>query len=169
MFYGYKCFDKGLVNRYGQKFEVGKIYHCDGEIKFGNDGNGFHVCRRLEDTLRYFDAMNEEVEVCRVKCYGEYDEGEDRYNDYYDMFAFEYMVITKVLTREEIIKYGLSSYEMQVKRFIASFKLTPEEIVLFKERFIRSSDVQKTIAYYQEGDIHAFDLDSNGLTKKKRK
>lgn len=31
---GYKCFDKGLINRYGKKFEIGKIYHVVGIVKF---------------------------------------------------------------------------------------------------------------------------------------
>lgn len=31
---GYKCFDKGLINRYGEKFEIGKIYHVVGIVKF---------------------------------------------------------------------------------------------------------------------------------------
>ena len=79
MFYGYKCFDKELINRYGTIFEVGKLYHSDNEIKFGNDGNGFHVCKRLEDTLRYFDAMNGEVDIAKVKCYGNYQKYEDEY------------------------------------------------------------------------------------------
>ena len=48
MIKGYKCFNKGLINRYGKKFEVGKIYHQDGDIKFGINGNGFHMCSNLE-------------------------------------------------------------------------------------------------------------------------
>ena len=43
---GYKAFDKGLINRYGTKFEVGKIYIAEGAIKFGNQGNGFHLCKK---------------------------------------------------------------------------------------------------------------------------
>ena len=165
MFNGYKCFDKGLINRYGTKFEVGKLYHTDNEIKFGNDGNGFHVCKRLEDTLRYFDAMNGEVDIAKVKCYGNYQKYEDEYNDYYDMYAFEYMIIDKVLTREEIINYGIHLYEMQVKRFISGFRLTKEEIIMFKEQFKKNQNILNTIAYYQEGDKEVF----NRQYTKKRK
>ena len=152
MFNGYKCFNKGLVNRYDTKFEVGKLYHCDNEIKFGNDGNGFHVCKRLEDTLRFFDAMNKEVDIAKVQCYGNYDKGEDDYNEYYDMYAFEYMIIEKVLTREEIINYGINLYEMRLNRFLSLYKLSQEEITLFKEKFKNNINVLNTIAYYQEGD-----------------
>ena len=45
---GFKCFNKGLINRYGMQFELNKVYHCDGEIIFGNHGNGFHMCKYLE-------------------------------------------------------------------------------------------------------------------------
>ncbi len=58
---GYKCFNSDLTNRYGSKFEVGKTYHAKGDIKFGNNGNGFHMCKNMEDTLRYFDAFNDNV------------------------------------------------------------------------------------------------------------
>ena len=168
MFYGYKCFNKGLINRYGIQFEVGKTYHCDGEIKFGNNGNGFHVCRRLEDILRYFDAMTGKVDICKVICYGKYAKGEDEYNDYYDMFAFEYMIIQKIMTREEIINYGLGLYEMQAKRFVSQYKLTEEEIAIFKNRFQRSSHILNTISYYQEGNLNAFNYYKEGPIKERK-
>ncbi len=156
MFNGYKCFDKGLTNRYGQQFEIGKLYHCHNEIKFGNDGNGFHVCQRLEDTLRYFDAMHGEVDIAKVICNGKYDSYEDDYNGYYDMYSFEYLLIEKVLTREEIITYGLNLSAMPIRRFISQFRLTEEEIALFRQKFSNNIDILNTIAYYQEDDKEAF-------------
>ena len=77
MIIGYKCFNKGLTNRYGYKFEVGKEYIRTGEIKFGNNGNGFHFCKNIEDTFRYFNAMEEEVEICLVIGHGTYEKYED--------------------------------------------------------------------------------------------
>ena len=156
MFKGYKCFDKGVINRYGTRFEIGKIYHCDNTIKFGNNGHGFHVCKRLEDTLRYFDAMNEEIDMAKVTCYGNYQEYEDDYNEYYDMYAFEYMIIDEIMSREAIITYGLKLSEIRVKRFISQIKLTTEEIMLFKEKFKYNDNVLKTISYYQEGNEEAY-------------
>ena len=167
MFIGYKCFNKGLINRYGTKFRIEKTYHCDKQIKFGNNGHGFHVCKRLEDTLRYFDAMNKEVDICIVECYGKYDKQEDDYYDYYDMFAFEYMVIKKLLTREEIISYGLELFGYQLERFISLFKLTKEEIDIFKHKFQKESQILKFIAYYQEGDKDAFNTDIEYTKKRK--
>ena len=148
--YGYKCFNRGLINRYGKQFEVGRTYHMDGEIKFGNDGNGFHMCMNLEDTLRYFDAMNNDVDICRVKGSGKFCKGIDEYNGYYYMYAFENMYIEKQLIREEIIAYGLNLHEMRAKRFVSQFKLTQDEIAIFKEKFKKSYIVLDTIAYYQE-------------------
>ena len=60
---GYKCFNENLINRYGTKFEIGKIYHANGNIKFGNKGNGFHLCKNLEDTLRYFKSFNYKINI----------------------------------------------------------------------------------------------------------
>ena len=67
---GYKCFNKDLLNRYGKKFRLGKIYITEGSIKFGNSGNGFHLCKNMENTFRYFDAMNENVDICKVRASG---------------------------------------------------------------------------------------------------
>ena len=50
---GFKSFNLDRTNCYGKIFEEGKEYHCDGEIKFGPHGNGFHFAERLEDTIRY--------------------------------------------------------------------------------------------------------------------
>lgn len=157
MFTGYKCFKKGLVNRYGIKFEIGKIYHCDKEIKFGNDGHGFHMCKRMEDTFRYFDAFNNEIDICLVTGYGKYDTCDDDYYDYYDMYAFEYMTIDKVLSREEIIAYGLSLDTYRVRRFIQTFKLSPKEIIMFKKQFKNDYETLNYLAYYQDGNVNAFD------------
>ena len=31
---GYKCFDKGLISRYGDVYEEGKTYHDESLVKF---------------------------------------------------------------------------------------------------------------------------------------
>ena len=86
---GYKAFNKGLTNRYGRKFELGKKYSTTGEISFGNDGNGFHFCKNIEDTLRYFDAVNDEISICEVKGSGDRILKEDEYYGYYEMYIVE--------------------------------------------------------------------------------
>ena len=156
MIKGYKCFNQGLINVYGYKYEIGKIYHANGEIRFGNSGNGFHICTNLEDTLRYYDAMNEEVEIAIVTCYGNTHKYDDEYNGYYDMYACEYMIINKVLNHEEIINYALNLDGERIKRFISQFKLTPEELALFKQEFKNKEIVLDYITYYQENDKEIF-------------
>ena len=151
MIFGYKCFDKGLINRYGFKYEVGKSYHNNNTLKFGNNGNGFHMCLNLEDTLRYFDAWNKDVDICYVLGYGDYIKYDDEYYGYYDMFVFENIKILKLLSREDIINYALRLNEIRVQRFLSSIKLSENENKLFLEKYNKSSDVKKRILYYQYG------------------
>ena len=154
---GYKCFNKGLVNRYGLIFEVGKTYHTDENIQFGNEGHGFHMCKRMEDTFRYFDTLNGQIDICEVTGSGKIHEVADEYNGYYDMYACEYLRIDKLLTREEIIYYGLNLYKEAVCRFIQTLKLTPEEIALFKIKYKNDAEVLAYLAYYQENDKEVFE------------
>ena len=65
---GYKAFNSNMTNRYGRPFDEGKSYTINTalRVKFGNDGTGFHFCERLEDTLRYFPAMEEEIKIAEV-------------------------------------------------------------------------------------------------------
>lgn len=45
---GYKCFNEYLTNCYGTKFEVQKTYTIDNDfVKFGLNGNGYHMCKNL--------------------------------------------------------------------------------------------------------------------------
>ena len=150
---GYKCFDKGLINKYGKKFSVGKIYIMPGAIKFGINGNGFHMCKRIEDTFRYFECFENEVDVCLVKGSREIIEYSDDYYGYYDMYSVQKIEILKQLSREEIINEGLNMCDLRVKRFVSTLKLTEEEINLFKETFKDNLSVLDAIDYYQEGDI----------------
>lgn len=152
MVFGYKCFNKDLTNRYGVQFEVGKIYSVTGEVRFGNQGNGFHMCTNFEDTFRYFDCFNKEVTVCEVKGMGNLCGWNDLYNGYYDMYACENLEIIRIIEREELVDMGLNLNEVRVARFIQGYRLTSKEIQLFKEKFLNYYKVLDTIAYYQEGD-----------------
>ena len=128
---GYKVFYKGLINRYGDKFEEGITYTIDGEVKWGISGNGFHFCYNLEDCFRYIDTFNYEVDVAFVKGFGNIIEVFDDYYGYYNMYVSEKMEIIKVLTREEIITLMLSKHSSSQLRFLRDFKLTEEELNLF--------------------------------------
>ena len=148
MLSGYKCFNKGLVNKYGEVFEIGKVYHVNGDIKFHK--NGFHMCTNLEDTLRYFDAFNEEVDITSVIGYGNINKYDDEYNEFFDMYSVEYLKLLTLLKREEIISYALKLPSMRLKRFISLFRLTKEELELFREKFNKDSMIQTTLDYYQD-------------------
>ena len=148
--YGFKAFNKGLVNRYGTKYELNKHYHYDGEIKFGNDGHGFHMCQNLEDVFRFFD---EECEVAAVIGWGNRTKRDDDYKGAYDMYVTENMLIDKVLTREEIFEYMLNINDMfRLKTFIMFFKMNEEEKELFKEKVEDDVDLTNTLKYYQYGN-----------------
>lgn len=153
---GYKCFDKDMINSYGTKFEVGKTYTINGKIKFGINGNGYHIAKRLEDTLRYFYADKEEVTICLVKISGEIVSSSDEYYGYYDLYAAETLEILKKLNREEIIELALSLPEERLIRFISGFKLKGEEILLFKEIYKNRDNIIKHIEYYQENKKDVF-------------
>ena len=128
--YGYKAFNSDLTNRYGQKFEVGKTYHANGPIRWGNYGNGFHFCHNLEDCLCYFDASLG-VEIAKVRGYGTIKAYNDEYYGYYDMYVCEYLDVIKVLSREEIINELLKTTEERWERFCRNYNLTEEEKELF--------------------------------------
>ena len=145
---GYKCFNEGLINRYGYKFEIGKIYHANNIIEFRK--NGFHMCKNLEDTWRYFDAFNDNIQIAMVIGSGNKSLNNDEYNGFYDMYAVENLLIIHVLSRNEIIAYALNLPEMRLKRFISLFKLTVDEIEIFKDHFYNNSFIIDAISYYQE-------------------
>lgn len=167
MIKGYKCFNKNLINRYGIPFEVGKTYSASGDISFGNNGNGFHMCLNLEDTLRYFDGFNSEIDICEVIGDGNFVLFEDNYYGYYDMYSVEKIQIIKKLSREEIIDKMLNSIEFRVIRFIQGYKLSPFELQLFKDRFANNISILNAISYYQEGNLDIYSESS--LSRKRKK
>lgn len=126
---GYKGFNLDMTNRYGDKFEVGKTYKACGDISPGNNGNGFHMCVRVEDCFRYVDASSSLIAL--VKCFGDLVLHEDEYYGYYDMYACEYMEIVRIVPREEIIGMMLLADEFRQRRFVRDFDLTLDERKLF--------------------------------------
>ena len=60
---GYKAFNCDATNRYGMPFTEGQTYRVEGEISFGNRGNGFHMCTAWSDVFRYVNATEEDVLV----------------------------------------------------------------------------------------------------------
>lgn len=153
---GFKAFNSDMTNRYGQKFEEGETYQIFGPLKFGNAGNGFHFCKRMEDTLRYFDGMNEEIKLASVVSDLDVVEFYDDYYGYYDIYASSMITIEHIYERREIIDKFLNESEYSVERFLKGFRLSDVEVELFRERFAFSRKIMNTIAYFQEGDLDVY-------------
>ena len=158
---GYKAFHKGMKNRFDIEYKEHHVYTVDGPLTFGNTGNGIHFCKRLEDTLRYVPAMEEEVDIAKVTSLGEVVERDDEYNGYYDMYSARKLLIDRKLERDEIIEIFLNMPSHRVERFVQLFMLTKEEIELFKNRYANDKRVLNAIAYYQEGDTSIYERQYN--------
>ena len=49
----YNAFNYNSTNRYNMPFAEGQSYRVEGDISFGNHGDGFHMCIALSDVFRY--------------------------------------------------------------------------------------------------------------------
>ena len=162
MVLGYKAFNSDLSNRYGQKFREKRIYHSgDKDIKFRK--TGFHFCKRLEDTLRYYDGFSE-IKIAKVAGFGEIDEYEDNYYGYYDMYSAKDMYIHHFLSEKEVVDYVIdilaNSYNVErVIRFISGYKIDDDVKIKILKLIRNECDkmrVEKAIKYYQEGKKYVY-------------
>lgn len=142
---GYKALEQGLINRYGFQYEVGKTYTLDGDLKWKK--NGFHFCTYPEDTLRYVDAWNNEIEIVSVEGSGELEKFNDEYYGFFDMYASSIMTIKRIVPREEVFETILSSNNIdRIKRYITLMKLSNNEINVIRDNY---PELNRTINYYQ--------------------
>ena len=163
--YGYKCFYSDGKNRYGKDIVIGKIYSTDKKIRYGNNGHGYHFCERLEDTFRFFTSdesgLCENICICMVRGFGEIHERlEDRVvemdDGYYGLYACQNLEIIRVLSRKEIIDYGLNLCSKRAVRFVSLLKLNSDEIEEFKDKFRNNQSVIDAIYYYQLKDLDLY-------------
>ena len=166
---GYKAFNVDLTNRYGTSFEEGGKYSMNGRAVFGNRGNGFHFCQRLEDTLRYFDAMDGDVLIAEVVGSGDIVEFSDEYYGYYDMYAATELKVLGVLSRQEIINMYMSVPSIRMVRFVQGFRLDDNEKELRRCCYAGDTNVLNAISYYQDGDKDVYSRESDRVYSKKRK
>lgn len=153
MIKGFKCFYSGLINAFGQQLQLDRKYIYDGKVKFKS--SGYHLCTNLEDTLRYFDGVNKGINICEVVGFPEYIKFDDEYYGYYDMYACQGILLTKVLTRDEIIAKADKMHSLAFKRFAAGYKLTDNELDYFKNKYRKDLDVlHHLIYYYEDKDIY---------------
>lgn len=154
---GYKAFYKNHTNRYGVLFEEGKIYNIEGQIKFGNTGNGHHFCKRFEDTLRYFDGKSDNVSFAKVIGSGIITEYSDDYYGYYDMYACSQLKIISFLSDKDIFDLIKSNvmisnlYKEGLFRIIQGYKLSDQQIQYILNNInIQYDYYYEAIEYYQK-------------------
>lgn len=150
---GYKGFNGNKTNRQGDLFEEGKTYKINGNVSFGNNGNGFHMCTSLSDVFRYFD---EDIVVAKVIGYGNTVCYNDEYYGYYNMYAVSNLYVTKFLTRDEIITKMLKASENDTLKFLSTFALRNAEKKLFLKKYENDEKMQRYILYYQYGYQNIF-------------
>lgn len=80
---------------------VGKTYHNNDPVQFNK--NGFHFCKRLEDTLHFFAGYQSDIDICEVIGYGTISEFSNDYYGYYDMYAASDIKIVRKLSKIEIL------------------------------------------------------------------
>ena len=161
---GYKAFYKDKTNRYGMLFEEGEKYSCSGELKFGNDGNGFHFCTHLSDVFRYYSS--EDCVVARVVGSGSYLAYNDEYYGYYDMYVTSELEIKNYMTREEVISEMLGASEYDVLKFIKTFKLLPHENIMFINAFYDKTVLYENLLYYQLNVKNIFGKNDGPILRK---
>lgn len=76
-----------------QKYEIGKSYKVDGDIKLCQ--NGFHACRKIKDIFNYYDAIWTTA-IAEIEAWGEIEEDES------EKLACQRIKIKKILLEEEI-------------------------------------------------------------------
>lgn len=143
--FGYKVLKNDLTNRYGFKYEIGKKYILDGELKWSK--NGFHFCVRPEDNLRYVDGFNNEIVFVLIDAGGKLVLFEDDYYGYYDMYASTEIELLKIVDRKVIFKDIIESKNQnRIQRYSSLIKLYNYE----KEYILNHyPDLKSTIDYYQ--------------------
>ena len=151
---GYKAFNSNFTTRYKSLMEKGHFYTTDSNIKFGM--SGYHFCKRMEDTLRYFDGFKP-IQIAKVLGMGEIVEYYDHYNGYYDMYACSKIYIESFLTKEEIWQYVLTLVKeaeygsLRLFRIIQGYKLNEEQKRYILERLKNKNSYdyyEKAIEYY---------------------
>ena len=154
---GYKLLDDNMVNQYGYKYELGKMYYLNGDLVWSK--NGFHFCTHVEDTLRYAKDKNgftiTEVEgFGNIICGDEY--GDNAYYDFTGLYASDIFIINRIIPRQEVIEMVVNTkIPDRINRLVMLTKLKEDEIQFIRDH-INDRNVNAYIDYYQYGDTEAF-------------
>lgn len=147
---GYKAFDKGLVDMFGNPRELNHVYSVDGPILWNSThgGNGYHFCTYLEDCFCYFDGFEKDIELTIVRGSGDMIQYDDEYRGNFEMFVSRNIEILKVLSRKEVIEYFLErkNHLETFRKFIYGYPLSIEERSLFLDDDIARKVIKRKYA-----------------------
>lgn len=148
---GYKAFDKGLIDMYGNPRELNHVYSVDGPILWNSThgGNGYHFCTYLEDCFSYFNGFEKDIDIAVVKGSGEMIQYDDEYRGNFKMYVSRNIEILRVLSRKEIIEYFLQrkNHLETFSKFIYGYPLSLEERTLFLD-----DEVSRRVINYKYGN-----------------
>lgn len=162
---GFKCFNSGIITKYGKKMELDKMYELPYNPQFSK--TGYHMCKNMEDTLRYFDAFNNEVDICIAHGYPNIDEYRDDYYGYYDMYSCQKIVLKEILSRKEIIELADKMCNIQFTRFTQGYKLTSDELDYFMNKYKNDINMIRHLIYiYYDKNIYSQPFNESELIKK---
>ena len=153
---GYKVLDKGLINQYGFKYEIGKVYNLDGELDYKS--NGFCFCEHPETTL-LFAGDKSNFDLTEVEALGNIVSGDDYFeNRFYEitgLYATDRMRIKRLVPREELVSMVIESNNFErMKTLNMYLRFTPEEIEAILKKYGQA--FKPYIEFYQYGDQEAF-------------
>ena len=153
---GYKAFHKDMTDHRGKHYVEGEVYSMKDPSKLERE-EGFHFSKRLEDSLRGYHGIEEDIVVAEVTSLGLVRRDQDDEYGYYDMYYTNSIRIDRVLTREEILAIFLKMEPNErVERFLKSYKLTEPEIEIFREKMVDNREVP-IITYKRDGSIEKKD------------
>ena len=78
-------YQSDFKNNAGLQCKVGQILETTKPI--APKQNGYDFAKRLEYTLRFGNALQEDVVICEVTSLGDVIEYEDEYNDYFELYV----------------------------------------------------------------------------------
>lgn len=145
----FKAFTSPLTNKELYKFKLNYPYQLDGtKLAFGEYGYGFHMTSSLADTFRFFNPINNN-DYCEVIGDGKIIQIDNFYFDSKPMYVAEKMIITKILTRQDILDYVYQADVDEFRRFLALFPFTKEEVQKLQAFYHNNSQYLELFKYFE--------------------
>ena len=156
---GYICLNKD------HKHFNGETYYDGDSFDSKNGKEEILVYKHIENAFRNMNAFNEDVVLMSVEAKGKGRKIEDRNFGFEEQYFFSDVNFIRELQREEIIAEALELPSTRAKRFIEMFKLYPNEVRVFKEKFSDSGEVLRAILYYQIGQHDVYEKYEESLRR----